>query len=351
MKTTLRRTRASLWLIATVVSTSCNTAIEPTMASNPLEAIDSWGIQLQGLERPGAVAALRRAAIDLVVIEPTNSVRGNEAYPIANVVRELHASGGSRRKGKLVVAYLDIGQAEDYRTYWQPDWIAPTPNTVGRPDFLLALDPDGWPGNYPCKYWDPRWKRILFGSPNAMLDRILDAGFDGLYLDWILGYREPSVVEAAKRDGVDAAAAMVTLLEELRAYAKAKNDAFVLIAQNAAWLGDDAPGFEATIDALAHEDLTFRGDASAHWDDENAGGIDTTRERCNGSPSDPLLDRLAFLNKRGLPILTLDYAVRTEDVRTAHERSVGVGFVPTISRTPLDRLPPHVRTLAAPVPR
>ena len=23
---------------------------------------------------------------------------------------------------KLVIAYIDIGEAEDYRTYWQPGW-------------------------------------------------------------------------------------------------------------------------------------------------------------------------------------------------------------------------------------
>ena len=98
----------------------------------------------------------------------------------------------------MCLAYLNVGQAEDYRSYWQSEWRAPADSARGTPDFMVSVDPDGWPGNYPVTYWDPRWKRVLFGHRAALLDQILEDGFDGVYLDWVLGYQEPAVADAAR---------------------------------------------------------------------------------------------------------------------------------------------------------
>ncbi len=84
------------------------------------------------------------------------------------------ANGGTR----LVICYLSIGEAEDYRYYWQTDWSA------GHPSWIYEENPD-WEGNFKVKYWDPEWQKIIFGNANAYLDRILETGFDGAYLDII----------------------------------------------------------------------------------------------------------------------------------------------------------------------
>jgi cysteinyl-tRNA synthetase, unknown class len=84
------------------------------------------------------------------------------------------ANGGSR----LVISYMSIGEAENYRFYWQDIW------DKNRPDWLEAENPD-WEGNYKVRYWDAAWKNIIYGSSSAYLDRILSAGFDGVYLDII----------------------------------------------------------------------------------------------------------------------------------------------------------------------
>ncbi len=83
-------------------------------------------------------------------------------------------NGGTR----LVIAYLSIGEAEDYRFYWQESW-------KDNPPAWLAGENPNWPGNYKVRYWDPNWQAILYGSTNAYLDRILAGGFDGAYLDII----------------------------------------------------------------------------------------------------------------------------------------------------------------------
>lgn len=98
-----------------------------------------------------------------------------EAYTAAEVNQlRQKASGGTR----LVVCYMSIGEAEDYRYYWQSSW------TNNPPSWLSEENPD-WEGNYKVKYWDADWQSIIYGNENAYLDKILAAGFDGVYLDII----------------------------------------------------------------------------------------------------------------------------------------------------------------------
>jgi cysteinyl-tRNA synthetase len=87
---------------------------------------------------------------------------------------KLKKNGGRR----LVLAYMSIGEAEDYRYYWESSW------TTGNPAWLTEENPD-WEGNYKVKYWEPAWQQIILGNDQAYLDRIIEAGFDGVYLDII----------------------------------------------------------------------------------------------------------------------------------------------------------------------
>lgn len=334
---------ASALVVASCAATPERVPQDP-MSRSVLHDVQSWASQLQDLDRPGALDALTRAPVDMIVVEPGDSVRDSRSPRAAEIAARLQNSPGGTRARKVCVAYLNIGQAEDYRDYWQDGWTAPTKARAGSPDFLLGLDPDGWEGNYPCRFWDPRWKAVLFGSPSSLLDRILDAGFDGAYLDWILGYSDDAVVKAAAREGIDPAHAMIELLRELRIYARARRPRFVLIAQNGVELARH-PGFLEAIDALAHEDLSFRGDAGVSWHKHSSGGIDARAERLAGAPAgrpDPLLTQLRALRARGLKIFTIDYACARHDIALASKRSRAAGFVPTVSRTPLDRVPAHV---------
>ncbi len=87
------------------------------------------------------------------------------------------ANGGQR----LLISYMSIGEAENYRYYWHNDW------TIGNPSFIEGENPN-WQGNYIVQYWNPAWQAIIFGNDDSYLKKILDAGFDGVYLDIIDGF-------------------------------------------------------------------------------------------------------------------------------------------------------------------
>ncbi|MBL3655471.1 endo alpha-1,4 polygalactosaminidase [Fulvivirga sediminis] len=100
----------------------------------------------------------------------------NESTFSAAEIQQLKKkqNGGQR----LVISYMSIGEAEDYRYYWQTEW------KVGSPDWIENENPD-WEGNYKVKYWQPEWQSVIYGNDNSYLKKIIDTGFDGVYLDII----------------------------------------------------------------------------------------------------------------------------------------------------------------------
>ncbi|MFT6148654.1 MAG: cysteinyl-tRNA synthetase [Saprospiraceae bacterium] len=99
----------------------------------------------------------------------------NEPFTNAEIQQlRIKANGGSR----LMICYMSIGEAEDYRYYWNADWNSK------EPDWLDKENPN-WAGNFKVKYWNQDWKSIIYGNDNSYLKKIIDAGFDGVYLDII----------------------------------------------------------------------------------------------------------------------------------------------------------------------
>ena len=87
---------------------------------------------------------------------------------------KFKSNGGKR----LVICYMSIGEAEDYRYYWQSSWSHHAPAWLARENL-------SWSGNYKVRYWYPEWQDIICGYGDSYLNRILDAHFDGVYLDII----------------------------------------------------------------------------------------------------------------------------------------------------------------------
>ncbi|MBL7137157.1 MAG: endo alpha-1,4 polygalactosaminidase [Bacteroidales bacterium] len=115
--------------------------------------------------------SLSKTNFDLFIIDLF--FQGNEQLTQEDVASLKTKSNGGTR---LVICYMSIGEAENYRYYWQSGW------EFRSPEWLDKANPD-WPGNFKVRYWDPAWQAIIFGNDNSYLKRIIDAGFDGVYLD------------------------------------------------------------------------------------------------------------------------------------------------------------------------
>jgi cysteinyl-tRNA synthetase len=292
-----------------------------------LRRVESWAYQIQGLDEEGAIDALVSSDYDLIVIEPVRSLVGAEDFDTAGLVARLHA------ESKLVLAYLDVGEAEDYRLYWSDDWVAPSAGEPGEPDFLITVDPDGWSGNYPVAFWDQRWKNVVIHDENSLMDMVLDDGFDGVYLDWIEAYLDETVAAAAERLGIDPAQEMVAFVREIAQHGRARSESFLVIPQNAAELAQEVPEYLEIIDGLAQENLSFRGEADTDWGDPESGDIPTAAD-----DQEYLLELFDLYLGAGLPVFCTDYALEQPNVQTAYATARDADCLEYVAQTPLSRL-------------
>jgi cysteinyl-tRNA synthetase len=118
------------------------------------------------------VDAVSNTNYDLLIIDLFHKETELGSDDIARL--KTKANGGER----LVLAYMSIGEAEDYRYYWKNEWKDEAPEWLDRENAQ-------WKGNYKVEYWNQDWQTIIFGSENSYLDKIINAGFDGVYLDII----------------------------------------------------------------------------------------------------------------------------------------------------------------------
>lgn len=120
------------------------------------------------------LSALKESRHDVLIIDAFYD--GTEAITQQDIDSlRTKPQGGTR----LILSYMSIGQAESYRWYWKPFWMA------SPPAFIVEEDPY-WNANYYVNYWDPTWKHIITGNTNdSYVNRIVTAGFDGVYLDLV----------------------------------------------------------------------------------------------------------------------------------------------------------------------
>lgn len=325
---------------STAASTGSNTVAPAAATAIPacgangtsaLAGVQTWMYQLQGMTTSAQIDALDAQPYDMLVIEANNTIKGLENFNTTDMVARLRTKpDGSARK---VLAYIDIGEAEDFRTYWTSSWQAPTSTGPGTPDFIIKADPDGWAGDYPVAFWDPRWQALWLG-PNGAVAQLAREGFDGVYLDWVQAYAEPSVADAARAAGIDPAQAMVDFIAKIRAAGRAINPQFAVIQQNASTLIDDGGGSTllATIDGISQEDTWFGGTAGAAWD--SASGGDTA---ASADSTQWTINQLQKYCAGNVPVFTIDYALQTANAQTVYTASRAQGFHPLVSRIALSK--------------
>lgn len=119
---------------------------------------------------------LQQTNFDLLLIDPFVHDQSDGAQLSQADVASLRTKeNGSTR---LVIAYLSIGEAEDFRYYWDSAF------NQNPPDWLTEENLN-FPGDFKVRYWVQEWQDIIFGNDQSFMAKIVAAGFDGVYLDII----------------------------------------------------------------------------------------------------------------------------------------------------------------------
>lgn len=271
--------------------------------STPLE-VNDFLYQLQDID----LEAIGETAYDLVVIDYSLDGTDETAFTTGEINALRHSPGGE----KIVLSYMSIGEAEDYRFYWQAEWLSDPPR------WLDAENPD-WQGNYKVRYWEPDWQAIIFGSPDSYLDRIIAAGFDGVYLDLIDAY-----VYYADQGRETAAPEMVDYVTALTGYAREQRPGFLVFPQNAPELAADFPEYLATMDGIGQEDIYYG------YPDE---GYESPDEFV--AELEPYLDLFV---EAGKPVLVVGYTTDAGQIADQYRRARARGYIPFATVRALDAL-------------
>jgi cysteinyl-tRNA synthetase len=203
----------------------------------------SWGYQLQDLDLADAAAS----PFDLLVIDPTRDGSDATAFTPAEIARLKTMPDGRRRR---VFAYLSIGEAERYRSYWKPAWERE------KPVWLLDENPD-WPENHSVCFWHPDWQDIICAGRGSRLARIIAAGFDGVYLDKCdvfedLRAHHPKLA----RTRPDLESDMAAFIVRIARFVRSTEPSFAIVMQNAESLLSRPP-VRGALDGVAKEDLLY----------------------------------------------------------------------------------------------
>jgi cysteinyl-tRNA synthetase len=234
--------------------------------------------------KPAAVAKLKESGRDWIVLDATFA--GDTPWEQSDL--DAIRSG---KAGRKVVAYLSIGEAEDYRPYWQSEWVSNGKRSAAAPVWLGIENPE-WKGNYQVKYWNAEWQKLML----AAIDDAMSRGFDGVYLDIVDGFQtyeqgaddyldermNPETKQTYRRD-------MVDWVKAIASCARARNPTALVIPQNGSQLAAHKD-FVEVISAQGIEDLFTNG-----------------KKLQPASHTDEVLGHLKLLSSAKKPVLLIEY--------------------------------------------
>lgn len=267
------------------------------MVKTSVRPISTWAYQLQNVD-PNLI---HRHDADIVVVEPYDEAQ--VLWPPHIVAKMQTTMSGKRRR---VLAYISIGEAENYRKYW---W------SIKDADFIDAENPE-WKGNFKVKFWDRAWQAIIF----QMLSDIMSCGYDGVYLDIIDAYEH---YEKAFPDAeYEMADFVISISERIKgpwpkAWIVPQNGEGLLVYRE----------YRNAIDAIGKEDIYYGAEENGK---KNA--FSYTRE---------VISYLDALKDTGKPVLAVEYDLTGQaasDVKKAIRMDIERG-VPLVAGRELDKAP------------
>jgi|GEM_PF-2441398 len=258
--------------------------VTSSMPLFPSHRIDSWACVYSRM----SVAELSSSPAALLVIDPD--------FYSAEEIKSV------KQSRKIVLAYISIGEAENYRSYF--------PKIKGK-SYLGSENPS-WKGNFMVEYSHPEWKRILC----EYSQKIIEKGFDGLLFD---------VVDSWENHGTNSQtrSSMTGLIVSLAEFLRAKNPALILLLQNSDRLFEN-PKVMQLFNGLTQESLFYS------W----------RAEHLSWHQQRDKIARLRNLRQQGKFIGLLEYTRIKSNITKCKTEAFSYGFIPYFSEKELDRLFP-----------
>lgn len=263
-----------------------------------IENVSSWVYQLQNMDAD----EIGSSEFDLAVIDYSADGSDDEAFSSD----DINTMRGDNNK--LVIAYMSIGEAEDYRFYFDAS-----------ADYVDQENPD-WPGNYKVHYWAEDWQSVI----ESYVDRLIEAGFDGAYLDIIDAYEYygPGGESGLERDS--AAQDMVDFVIRIANYAREQDDNFLIFPQNGSGIVNDIAvpdDYFTAIDGIGAEDTFYFGDEDV--DNELNEQTD-------------IIENLDAFVAAGKIVLSVDYLTDSDKIDDFYERATNKSYIPYTTVRDLD---------------
>ena len=293
---------------------SCKAVLTPAVQQErSFSAVNDFLYQLQNVN----LEDLAKTKYDLAVIDYSRDGSADKKWKASEIA-------AAKAKGIFLLAYLSIGEAENYRSYWQSAW------EPGLPSWLGKENPD-WKGNFKVKYWDSQWKSLV----KTYLAEIVTQGFDGVYLDVVDAYEYWADVGNGESETLlllDAADKMTVFVKELADYSRKDlgKTGFLICPQNGTGLIKDASPAQSSLyldslDAVGAEDTYFFGDQDMDniW-----------------NPQTEVLKNLDAFSVKGKKILAVEYLSKesTDAIKKFYQTARLKGFVPFATNRDLDVL-------------
>ena len=210
-----------------------------------------------------------------------------------------------QKLGTEVIAYVNLGMAEEWRSYWKERWRRSPPRWI-------AEKSREWSGEYVVMFWHPAWRRIL----RKVLKSIEREGYDGILLDNI------DVYEYWEEKGCKAEEKLLMIIKWIKLTYSGK--IYVNIGSGLKLIYDEE--FMKLVDGILREEVwaSYRGVIDP----------EETKE---------ILNALIYAKQRGKDVVILDYSNNERLTNAILSECAILGFKCYIGSRDLNSLPKYLQ--------
>jgi cysteinyl-tRNA synthetase len=281
-----------IFLILTLIFSCSTTNKKMSEARKSHWPSKNWYYQLQNIN----LSQLEQRSDSLLVIDYSKDGSEKNKFSLVDIAR-------LKKNNNVVISYLSIGEAEKYRYYYKK-----------MSKKLLIKENKSWKGNFIVKFWDERWKKIIYKDTDSYLKRIMAEDFDGVYLDIVDCFENFSPQPELEKKAV----LMADFIRELSLEAKKLNPRFKIIIQNGTHIIqylENKDQFLSAIDGVGVEDIYFNGDK----EHDNI-RVDETF----------LLNIFKFYKNKSIPIYSVEYLKNQQKIDQYYSFAARDDLIPLV---------------------